>query len=177
MGVRFTQKAGLPSAMDCALSVMQTARKTLGKRKNVISEVHLCETTELAPGEGRRVAGWRRVNIPIPKRVALVNGIKEYQTVCVEQHSHYITFSSVPAHQCQGQHRHLQRHWTGPWEDRSDQTSHDSTRLYSLQGEGQEISSTYVWWSASTLKADAGLRCDPTIKQPLDIQCCLGAQA
>ena len=55
-GVRFAQKASLPSAMNCALSVIQTARKTLGKRKNVISEVHLCETTELAPGEGRRVS-------------------------------------------------------------------------------------------------------------------------
>ena len=85
--------------------------------------------------------------------------------------------SSLAAHQCQRQHWHLQCHRPGPWEDRSDQTSHDITRLYSLQGEGQESSATYVRRSASALKADAGPWCDPTIKQPLDIQCCLGAQA
>ena len=103
-GVRFAQKARLPSAMNCALSVMQTARKTLGKRKNVISEVHLCETTELAPGEGRRFAGRIKVDTPVPKQVALVNGIKEYQAggievtptaICVELHSHYTAFEML----------------------------------------------------------------------------------
>ena len=103
-GVRFAQKASLPSAMNCALSVIQTARKTLGKRNNVISEVHLCDTTELAPGEGRRVVGCIRVDTPIPKQVALVSGIKKYQAggvevtptaVCVEQHDRYIEFDML----------------------------------------------------------------------------------
>ena len=103
-GVRFAQKASLPSAMNCALSVIQTARKTLGKRKNVISEVHLCETTELAPGEGRRVVGCIRVDTPIPKQVALVSGVKKYQAggvevtptaVCVKQHDRYIEFDML----------------------------------------------------------------------------------
>ena len=240
-GVRFAQKASLPSAMNCALSVIQTARKTLGKRKNVICEVHLCEITELAPGEGRRVVGCIRVDTPIPKQVALVSGVKKYQAggvevtptaVCVEQHDRYIQFdmlnrctrhvtlpggtvvanlvqvqlmemTAVGGHpqdgdrvfQCFGPDFkqdelpqrlltsvreniwHLQCHRPGPWENRSDQTSHDITILYSLQGEDQESSTTYVRRSASALKADAGPWCDPTIKQPLDIQCCLGAQA
>ena len=103
-GVCFAQKARLPSAMNCALSVMKTHRKTLCKRKNVTSEVHLCETTEFAPGEGHRVAGCISVDTPIPKQVALVKGIKEYQAgsvevtptaVCVEQHSHYIEFDML----------------------------------------------------------------------------------
>ena len=102
--VRFAQKASLPSAMNCALSVMQTALKTLGKRKNIISEVHLCETTELAPGEGCRVAGCIRVDTPIPKQVALVSGVKKCQpggvevtptVVCIKQHDRYIEFDML----------------------------------------------------------------------------------
>ena len=90
--------------MNCALSVIQTARKTLGKRKNVINEVHLCETTELAPSEGRRVAECIRVDTPIPKQVALVSGVKKHQAggvevtptaVCIEQHDRYIEFDML----------------------------------------------------------------------------------
>ena len=42
---------------------------------------------------------------------------------------------SVAAQLCQGQRWHFQRHPPGPWEDRSDQISHDTTWLYSLKGE------------------------------------------
>ena len=84
-GVGFAQKAKLPSAMTCAFSVVQTARKYL-ERSCITSKVHMVEAVHLTPGQGRRVAGRIKVDTPLPMPAALVSGIGEYRVVAWRWH-------------------------------------------------------------------------------------------
>ena len=51
-GVRFAQKARLPSAMHFALSAVHNVQKHLKKKKSVVCGVRLHKAVVLAPGEG-----------------------------------------------------------------------------------------------------------------------------
>ena len=82
-GVRFAQKARLPSAMHFALSAVHTVLKHL-KKKSVVCGVRLHEAVVLAPGEGWRVSGRVKIVTPLPAQVVLVSGVGEYETGWVE---------------------------------------------------------------------------------------------
>ena len=82
-GVRFAQKARLPSAMYFALSAVHTVQKHL-KKKSVVCGVRLHKAVVLAPGEGRRVSGRVEIDTPLPAQVVLVSGVGEYEAGGVE---------------------------------------------------------------------------------------------
>ena len=98
-GVRFVQKARLPSSMNFALSMVHTVRKYLHRKQHVICNVHLLQFVSLAPGEGRRVQGRLKIDTPLPKQAALLSGVGEYigggvevmpTVVAVEKQSHVV---------------------------------------------------------------------------------------
>ena len=74
-GVRFAQKARLPSAIVHALSVVCTTNHFLKKKDRVISDVRVHQTITLAPGEGRHVLGRVRVTVPIAQQAAMISGV------------------------------------------------------------------------------------------------------
>ena len=83
-GVRFAQKARLPSAMHFALSAVHTVQKHLKKKKSVVCGVRLHKAVVLAPGEGWRVSGRVKIDTPLPAQVVLVSGVGEYEAGGVE---------------------------------------------------------------------------------------------
>ena len=100
-GVRFVQKARLPSSMNFALSAVHTVRKYLHRKQHVICNVHLLQSVSLAPGEGRRVQGRLKIDTPLPRQAALISGVGEYTgggvevtptVVAVEKQSHVVEF-------------------------------------------------------------------------------------
>ena len=100
-GVRFSQKARLPSAMVFALSAVKSSNNFLQKKQQVISDVRVTDTVTLAPGEGRRVMGRVQVTVPIAQQVALVAGTGDYSAgkievtptaVSIDKDTHYVSF-------------------------------------------------------------------------------------
>ena len=100
-GVRFVQKARLPSSMNFSLSAVHTVRKYLHRKEHVICNVHLLQSVSLAPGEGRRVQGRLKNDTPLPEQAALISGVGEYigggvdvmpTVVAVEKQSHVVEF-------------------------------------------------------------------------------------
>ena len=73
-GVRFLQKASLPSAVLCSIQSMCLSAKRLEEKHGVISDVRLLMRTELKPGEIREVTGTIKVPAGIVLQDCMVEG-------------------------------------------------------------------------------------------------------
>ena len=74
LGVRFLQRAELPSAIVCGIQAMSMVQRTLDDTQGVISGVCLLNSVDLGPGEVREVIGRVHVHAAIPQQAVAVQG-------------------------------------------------------------------------------------------------------